>query len=75
VGNRRQLFNDRRSGNRCFSGLGAGNLDAAGAAGGELMARAILATMYPGREASELAQDDNEIVSALASWRRNCRRE
>jgi len=39
------------------------------------MARAILATMYPGREASELAQDENEIVSALASWRRNCRRE
>lgn len=38
---------------------------AAGAAGGELMARAILTKMYPGKQASELTQDEKEIVSAL----------
>ncbi len=38
---------------------------AAGAAGGELMARAILTRMYPGKQASELTQDEKEIVSAL----------
>lgn len=32
----------------------AGNSASAGAAGGELMARAILSTMYPGKKASEL---------------------
>lgn len=38
---------------------------AAGAAGGELMARAILNSMYPGKQASELTQDEKQIVSAL----------
>ncbi|WP_081917136.1 hemagglutinin repeat-containing protein [Pantoea sp. 9140] len=38
---------------------------AAGAAGGELMARAILSSMYPGKQASELTQDQKQIVSAL----------
>ncbi|MGY8615711.1 hemagglutinin repeat-containing protein [Pantoea agglomerans] len=38
---------------------------AAGAAGGELMARAILSSMYPGKQASELTQDEKQIVSAL----------
>ena len=38
---------------------------AAGAAGGELMARAILSTMYPGKQASELTQDEKQVVSAL----------
>ncbi|MEN4770708.1 hypothetical protein [Duffyella gerundensis] len=48
---------------------------AAGAAGGELMARAILTRMYPGKQASELTQDEKEIVSALGSWRPSCRRD
>ena len=43
----------------------AGNNAAAGAAGSELMARAILTRMYPGKQASELTQDEKEIVSAL----------
>lgn len=38
---------------------------AAGAAGGELMARAILSTMYPGKKASELTEDQKQVVSAL----------
>jgi len=38
---------------------------AAGAAGGELMARAILRSMYPGKQANELTQDEKDIVSAL----------
>ncbi|MGK3144345.1 VENN motif pre-toxin domain-containing protein [Pantoea sp. C2G6] len=38
---------------------------AAGAAGGELMARAILRTMYPGKQASELTEDEKQVVSAL----------
>ncbi|MGJ0479529.1 hemagglutinin repeat-containing protein [Pantoea agglomerans] len=38
---------------------------AAGAAGGELMARVIVSTMYPGKQASELTQDQKQIVSAL----------
>jgi len=38
---------------------------AAGAAGGELMARAILSSMYPGKQASELTQDEKQVVSAL----------
>ena len=38
---------------------------AAGAAGGELMARAILNSMYPGKQASDLTQDEKQIVSAL----------
>ncbi|WP_370426528.1 hemagglutinin repeat-containing protein [Pantoea vagans] len=38
---------------------------AAGAAGGELMARAILSSMYPGKQASELTQDQKQVVSAL----------
>ncbi|WP_307745046.1 hemagglutinin repeat-containing protein [uncultured Pantoea sp.] len=39
---------------------------AAGAAGGELMARAILRTMYPGKQASDLTQDEKQVVSALS---------
>lgn len=39
---------------------------AAGAAGGELMARAILSTMYPGKQASDLTQDEKQVVSALS---------
>ena len=38
---------------------------AAGAAGGELMARAILSSMYPGKQASELTQEQKQVVSAL----------
>ncbi|WP_263054089.1 hemagglutinin repeat-containing protein [[Curtobacterium] plantarum] len=38
---------------------------AAGAAGGELMARAILNSMYPGKQASELTQEEKQVVSAL----------
>ena len=38
---------------------------AAGAAGGELMARAILSSMYPGKQASELTQEEKQVVSAL----------
>lgn len=38
---------------------------AAGAAGGELMARAIIRSMYPGKQASELTQDEKQVVSAL----------
>ncbi|WP_336999358.1 hemagglutinin repeat-containing protein [Pantoea agglomerans] len=38
---------------------------AAGAAGAELMARAILNSMYPGKQASDLTQDEKQIVSAL----------
>ncbi|AOE41760.1 hypothetical protein BEE12_18960 [Pantoea agglomerans] len=38
---------------------------AAGAAGGELMARAILNSMYPGKQASDLTQDEKQVVSAL----------
>jgi len=38
---------------------------AAGAAGDELMARAILSSMYPGKQASELTQEEKQIVSAL----------
>ncbi|MGY3095488.1 hypothetical protein ACVW03_001303 [Pantoea agglomerans] len=38
---------------------------AAGAAGGELMARAILNSMYPGKQASELTQEQKQVVSAL----------
>lgn len=43
----------------------AGNSASAGAAGGELMARAILSTMYPGKKASELTEDQKQVVSAL----------
>jgi len=43
----------------------AGNNATAGAAGGELMARAILNSMYPGKQASDLTQDEKQIVSAL----------
>ena len=39
---------------------------AAGAAGGELMAHAIVATMYPGIEASELTESQKQTVSALS---------
>ncbi|GME30519.1 MULTISPECIES: hemagglutinin repeat-containing protein [unclassified Pantoea] len=38
---------------------------AAGAAGGELMARSILNSMYPGKQASELTQEQKQVVSAL----------
>lgn len=38
---------------------------AAGAAGGELMARAILSSMYPGKQASDLTQEEKQVVSAL----------
>ncbi|MEN4543365.1 hemagglutinin repeat-containing protein [Pantoea agglomerans] len=38
---------------------------AAGAAGGELMARAILSSMYPGKQASEVTQEQKQVVSAL----------
>ncbi len=47
----------------------AGNnasVGATGAAGGELMARAILSTMYPGKQASDLTQDEKQVVSALS---------
>jgi len=43
----------------------AGNNATAGAAGGELMARAILNSMYPGKQASDLTQDEKQVVSAL----------
>jgi hypothetical protein len=39
---------------------------AVGAAGGELMARAILSTMYPGKQASDLMQDEKQLVSSLS---------
>ena len=39
---------------------------AAGAAGGKLMARAILSTMYPGKQASDLTQDEKQVVSSLS---------
>lgn len=38
---------------------------AAGGVGGELMARSILSTMYPGKQASELTQEEKQVVSAL----------
>ncbi|MBP2168267.1 filamentous hemagglutinin [Erwinia toletana] len=47
----------------------AGNSATAGAAGaatGELGARAIIAVMYPGREASELTEEEKQTVSGLS---------
>ncbi|AEG96723.1 Protein PalA [Klebsiella aerogenes] len=40
---------------------------AAGAATGELVAKAILETMYPGRQASDLSESDKQLVSNLAT--------
>ena len=47
-----------------------GNSVAAGAAGagvGELAAHGIMATLYPGKEASDLGEDDRQLISTLAT--------
>ena len=47
-----------------------GNSVAAGAAGagvGELAAHGIMATLYPGKEASDLGEEDRQLISTLAT--------
>ena len=44
-----------------------GNSAAAGAATGELAARAIMAAMYPGKAVSDLSEEQKQTVSALAT--------
>lgn len=46
---------------------GNGLAGAAGAASGELAARALMAEMYPGKTASQLSEEEKQKVSALAT--------
>lgn len=46
---------------------GNGLAGAAGAASGELAARALMAEMYPGKTASQLSEEEKQKISALAT--------